>query len=106
MKKKRMAKKASKKALKSPPLPVATMGSSLGFTELREAILVNPMMVYELLSSMSWLSAQSGLPLKKYSIHTSIHMPITKAYIIDDELKKQLIHFYGSAEEIQQDCED
>jgi hypothetical protein len=28
-------------------------------------------------------------------------MPITKAYIIDSDLTKQIIHFFGSAEEIQ-----
>lgn len=95
MRKKRMAKKASKKALKSPPLPIATMGSSFGFTELREAIYVNPIMVTELLQSIPTLTMQSGLPLKRYSIHTSIHVPITKAWIIDEDLNKQVVNFYG-----------
>jgi len=98
--------KKRRKPAKNLPQVITIDNTPKGFTELREAILVNPMMVYELLESLPQLSMQSGLPLKKYSIHTSIHMPITKAYIIDSNLTKQLIHFYGSAEEIEQDTEE
>ena len=95
MKKKAMRKKRSKPAPKSTPLAIAAVGSSIGFTELREAIYVNPIMVPELLQSIPTLTMQSGLPLKRYSIHTSIHVPITKAWIIDEDLNKQVVNFYG-----------
>lgn len=84
-------KKPLRIKIKSPPIGI----TSFNYGELREAIMVHPMMVQELLDSMEKLTRQSELPLKTYSIHTSIHMSVTKAYIIDSDMNKQLIHFFA-----------
>jgi hypothetical protein len=99
----RKKKTPSKQAFKPASSVYGSVGGTLGFMELREAILVNPIMVQELLNSITMLTMRSGLPLKKYSIHTSIYIPITKAWIIDEDMNKQVIQFYGGSSSDEQE---
>lgn len=80
----------------STPLLVADTRPSIMTTI--ECIYVNPIMVPELLSNLKWLQAQTDLPILRYSIITSIHAPLHKAWIIDDEAKRHYINFYSGDE--------
>ena len=69
------------------------LATKFNMMELREAIVVNPAMVLDLLENIPKLSMDARLPLKRYAIHTSIQAPFGRAFIFDKDCNRLVINF-------------